>query len=131
MDSAADFYSVQVGVRILRDARRSRPMAGHRAFTPAWGLGSIPPGGAAKTVHVCAGAERATPREGEDVHVDKLILLDVGGVLAPFGRPGPQWQGHRLTCQGETYNVLLNPEHGPGLLELAVRGRAGPGWATL
>src|ERR1044072_3929726 len=131
MDSAADFYSVQVGVRILRDARRSRPMAGHRAFTPAWGLGSIPPGGTAKTVHVFAGAGRATPREGEDVHVDKLILLDVDGVLAPFGRPGPQWQAHRLTGQGETYNVLLNPEHGPVLLELAETVGADLVWATM
>ena len=65
------------------------------------------------------------------MHVDKLILLDVDGVLAPFGRPGPQWQAHRLTCQGETYNVLLNPEHGPVLLELAETVGADLVWATM
>lgn len=63
--------------------------------------------------------------------MDKLILLDVDGVLAPFRRPGPAWQAHRLTCHDGTYNVLLNPEHGPALLELADAVGADLVWATM
>lgn len=63
--------------------------------------------------------------------MDKLILLDVDGVLAPFQRPGPQWQAHKLTCRDETYSVLLNPGHGADLLELAETVGADLVWATM
>lgn len=59
-----------------------------------------------------------------------LILLDVDGVLNPFVRPGKAWQAHKCACGGTTYNMLLNPEHGPQLLALAEQGGAELVWAT-
>lgn len=59
-----------------------------------------------------------------------LILLDVDGVLNPFVRPGKAWQAHKCACGGTTYNMLLNPEHGPQLLALAEQAGAELVWAT-
>ncbi|GHE33159.1 hypothetical protein GCM10017673_40120 [Streptosporangium violaceochromogenes] len=59
-----------------------------------------------------------------------LILLDVDGVLNPFTRPGKAWQAHKCACRGATYNLFLNPEHGPQLLALAEKTGADLVWAT-
>ncbi|WP_043626171.1 HAD domain-containing protein [Nonomuraea candida] len=59
-----------------------------------------------------------------------LILLDVDGVLNPWHRQGPSWLSVDAVCDGVTYPVLLNPEHGPMLLRLARETGAELVWAT-
>jgi hypothetical protein len=59
-----------------------------------------------------------------------LILLDIDGVLNPDRRPGPQWQAHKAMCDGSTFNLWLNREHGPQLVALAERTGAELVWAT-
>lgn len=59
-----------------------------------------------------------------------LILVDVDGVLNPYRRPGPQWQLHNCRSHDRSYNVWLNPAHGPALLALAEKTGAQLTWAT-
>ncbi|MEO3869356.1 HAD domain-containing protein [Nonomuraea sp. B12E4] len=59
-----------------------------------------------------------------------LILLDVDGVLNPWHKQGPHWLSVKATCDGVTYPVVLNPEHGPMLLQLAQETGAELVWAT-
>lgn len=59
-----------------------------------------------------------------------LILLDVDGVLNPWRKPGPGWQAHKCVCDGRTFDVLLNPQHGPALVKLAEETGAELVWAT-
>jgi hypothetical protein len=61
---------------------------------------------------------------------DALILIDVDGVLNPWQRQGPQWEKHRAVADGTTWNVILNPDHGPMLLTLAAETGAELVWAT-
>jgi hypothetical protein len=61
---------------------------------------------------------------------DALILIDVDGVLNPWQRQGPQWEKHRAVADGTTWNVILNPDHGPMLLTLASETGADLVWAT-
>ncbi|MEV7013459.1 hypothetical protein AB0N02_43705, partial [Streptosporangium sp. NPDC051022] len=48
-----------------------------------------------------------------------LLLIDVDGVLNAFRRPGPEWFKTKCTADGITYNMILNPTHGPKLLNVA------------
>ncbi|WP_206061946.1 HAD domain-containing protein [Nonomuraea basaltis] len=59
-----------------------------------------------------------------------LILLDVDGVLNPWYRPGPEWEVHEAIGHDMTYRVVLNPAHGPMLLELAHDTGSALVWAT-
>ncbi|MFN2636829.1 MAG: HAD domain-containing protein [Gemmatimonadaceae bacterium] len=59
-----------------------------------------------------------------------LILIDVDGVLNPFRRPGSEWFTAKCSVGGRSYNVILNPTHGPKLLELAEKVGAELVWAT-
>ncbi|WP_147267827.1 HAD domain-containing protein [Spongiactinospora rosea] len=59
-----------------------------------------------------------------------LIMLAVDGVIAPFGRPGSQWQEHRVVADGLTLTLWLNPATGPKLLKLAEITGAELVWAT-
>ncbi|MEU4224318.1 HAD domain-containing protein [Nonomuraea sp. NPDC026600] len=59
-----------------------------------------------------------------------LILLDVDGVLNPWHKQGPTWLSVKAICDGVTYPVVLNPEHGPMLLQLAQETGAKLVWAT-
>jgi hypothetical protein len=59
-----------------------------------------------------------------------LILLDVDGVLNPWHKQGPHWLSVKAICDGVTYPVVLNPEHGPMLLTLAQETGAELVWAT-
>ncbi|MEV4574347.1 HAD domain-containing protein [Nonomuraea jabiensis] len=59
-----------------------------------------------------------------------LILLDVDGVLNPWHRQGPDWLSVTAVCDGVAYPVVLNPEHGPLLLQLAHETGAELVWAT-
>jgi hypothetical protein len=59
-----------------------------------------------------------------------LILLDVDGVLNPWDRQGPNWLSVKAICDGVAYPVLLNPEHGPMLRQLAHETGAELVWAT-
>ncbi|MEU7003070.1 HAD domain-containing protein [Nonomuraea sp. NPDC046570] len=67
------------------------------------------------------------PREGWS---RSLLLVDVDGVLNPFGRPTPDFRRYRCEVIGETYTVHLNARHGARLLDLALRTRAELVWAT-
>ncbi|MFI6502087.1 HAD domain-containing protein [Nonomuraea typhae] len=59
-----------------------------------------------------------------------LVLVDIDGVLNPFGRPSADFRRYRCVLDGEVYMVHLNPRHGTWLLELAVRAGAELVWAT-
>ncbi|WP_113704512.1 HAD domain-containing protein [Nonomuraea lactucae] len=59
-----------------------------------------------------------------------LLLIDVDGVLNPFGRPEPGFRRYRCTLGREVYTVHLNPRHGARLLELALATGAELVWAT-
>lgn len=59
-----------------------------------------------------------------------LILLDVDGVLNPWHKQGPRWLSVKAVCDGATFPVVLNPEHGPMLLQLAAETGAELVWAT-
>ncbi|MFI6789889.1 HAD domain-containing protein [Nonomuraea sp. NPDC050383] len=59
-----------------------------------------------------------------------LLLVDVDGVLNPFGRPDPGFRRYRCTVGHEVYTVHLNPRHGARLLELAIATGAELAWAT-
>jgi hypothetical protein len=59
-----------------------------------------------------------------------LILLDVDGVLNPIVRPGLEWQRHKAAAGSGSFNVWLNPAHGPALLALAEQTGAELVWAT-
>ncbi|GGK62030.1 hypothetical protein Sme01_03960 [Sphaerisporangium melleum] len=59
-----------------------------------------------------------------------LILLDVDGVLNPFVRPGPEWERYRCSGGNGTFNLWLNPDHGPALYGLAKKTGAELVWAT-
>ncbi|MFG3439898.1 HAD domain-containing protein [Nonomuraea sp. NPDC047897] len=61
---------------------------------------------------------------------DALLLLDVDGVLNPWHRPGPEWEIHKAVAHDMSYRVVLNPDHGPMLLELAKETGAELVWAT-
>lgn len=63
-----------------------------------------------------------------------LLLLDVDGVLNPYrAKPSKRPAGyttHRLTPDGRTYRVWLNPSHGRMLLDFAEKTGAELVWAT-
>ncbi|MEO3856137.1 HAD domain-containing protein [Acrocarpospora sp. B8E8] len=59
-----------------------------------------------------------------------LILLDIDGCLNRLGGPAPGFQAYKCMLSGRTVNVLLNPGHGPKLLELADETGAELVWAT-
>lgn len=59
-----------------------------------------------------------------------LLLVDVDGVLNPFGSPGPGFRRYRCTVDGVGYTVHLNSRHGVRLLELALLTGAELAWAT-
>ncbi|GAA4221431.1 hypothetical protein FHR32_005082 [Streptosporangium album] len=59
-----------------------------------------------------------------------LLLIDVDGVLNPFRRPGPEWFRTKCSADGRSYNMLLNPAHGPKLLDLAATVGCDLVWAT-
>lgn len=59
-----------------------------------------------------------------------LLLVDVDGVLNPFGRPKPDFRRYTCAIDGETYTVHLNPRHGAMLMDLALRTKAELVWAT-
>ncbi|WP_326646606.1 HAD domain-containing protein [Streptosporangium sp. NBC_01755] len=59
-----------------------------------------------------------------------LILIDVDGVLNPFRKPGPEWIRTKCSAGGRSYNMILNPEHGPKLLAVAAETGAELVWAT-
>jgi hypothetical protein len=59
-----------------------------------------------------------------------LILIDVDGVLNPWNRQGPHWETHDAVSEIGTFRVLLNPEHGPMLLQLAQETGGELAWAT-
>ena len=59
-----------------------------------------------------------------------LLLIDVDGVLNPFRRPGPEWVKTKCSAGGRSYNMLLNPAHGPKLLDLAATVGCELVWAT-
>lgn len=61
---------------------------------------------------------------------ESLILIDVDGVLNPWQRQGPHWQAHQAVSFNGTWNVILNPDHGPMLLTLAAETGAELVWAT-
>lgn len=72
-----------------------------------------------------------------EVHSDQtaiplrpLILIDVDGVLNALRRPGPEWQHYKRMCDGRTFNLWLNPAHGPMLRNLAEETGAELVWAT-
>mgnify|MGYP001056017370 CR=1 FL=1 len=62
-----------------------------------------------------------------------LILIDVDGVLNRLGRKRgvdrPWFQAEGM-CDGETYPLVLNAQHGPKLLQLAEDTGAELVWAT-
>lgn len=58
-----------------------------------------------------------------------LVLLDVDGVLNPLERSAG-YQRYRANPNGTVYRLLLNPRHGPMLLELAERAGAELVWAS-
>lgn len=77
--------------------------------------------------------EVSTHSQGPDspgVTSRPLILLDIDGVVNPFRRPGPAWNAHKCMCNGITWNLWLNPAHGPKLLALAEETGAELVWAT-
>jgi len=57
-------------------------------------------------------------------------LVDVDGVLNPFGHPTPDFRRYWCEVVGETYTVHLNARHGARLLDLALQARAELVWAT-
>ncbi|WP_067469786.1 HAD domain-containing protein [Actinomadura macra] len=59
-----------------------------------------------------------------------LVLLDVDGVLNPFERPHRGYRRHRCSPNGITFNLWLDPAHGPSLLELAESTGAELAWAS-
>ncbi len=59
-----------------------------------------------------------------------LILLDVDGVLNPGTRPGPEWERYRCSGENGSFNLWLNPDHGPALFDLAKKTGAELVWAT-
>lgn len=61
---------------------------------------------------------------------DALILIDVDGVLNPWQKQGPHWQSHQAVSEIGTFHVILNPDHGPMLLQLAAETGAELVWAT-
>jgi hypothetical protein len=63
--------------------------------------------------------------------MDRLMLLDVDGVLNPWQRSGPHQQAHRLATRSGTFNVLLDPGVGEVLLKLALDVGAELCWATM
>ncbi|MFI6321186.1 HAD domain-containing protein [Nonomuraea sp. NPDC050556] len=62
--------------------------------------------------------------------VRPLLLVDVDGVLNPFGRPSPAFRRYSCPVDGRTYTVHLNPWHGARLLDLALQTRSELVWAT-
>lgn len=59
-----------------------------------------------------------------------LLLIDVDGVLNPFGGGEPGFRRYRCTLGSEVYTVHLNAGHGARLLELALVTGAELAWAT-
>ncbi|MFI6603973.1 HAD domain-containing protein [Nonomuraea sp. NPDC050536] len=59
-----------------------------------------------------------------------LLLVDVDGVLNPFGRPTPDFRRYECKIGDQVYTVHLNWRHGARLLELALQTRAQLVWAT-
>ncbi|MFF4417024.1 HAD domain-containing protein [Streptosporangium sp. NPDC001559] len=59
-----------------------------------------------------------------------LLLIDVDGVLNAFRRPGPEWVKTKGIAGGRTFNLLLNPFHGPRLLDIAKETGCELVWAT-
>ncbi|WP_204016736.1 HAD domain-containing protein [Sphaerimonospora thailandensis] len=59
-----------------------------------------------------------------------LVLLDVDGVLNPLRRSSPSFRRHTVVVDGAPYQVMLDPRHGPRLLELARATGADLAWAT-
>ncbi|MDF2712376.1 MAG: hypothetical protein K0R62_8028 [Nonomuraea muscovyensis] len=59
-----------------------------------------------------------------------LLLVDVDGVLNPFGRPEPGFRRYHCTIGPEAYTVHLDARHGTRLLELALATGAELAWAT-
>ena len=59
-----------------------------------------------------------------------LLLVDVDGVLNPFGRPDPDFRRYECEVEGDAYTVHLNTRHGTRLLELALETGSELVWAT-
>ena len=59
-----------------------------------------------------------------------VVLLDVDGVLNPFERPHRGFGRHRCSPNGVTFQLWLNPAHGPALLDLAESTGAELAWAS-
>jgi hypothetical protein len=59
-----------------------------------------------------------------------LVLVDVDGVLNPFQSRTGDYRRHWVFPGGIAHRLLLNPGHGPMLLELARASGAELVWAT-
>ncbi|MFD1930837.1 MULTISPECIES: HAD domain-containing protein [Nonomuraea] len=59
-----------------------------------------------------------------------LLLVDVDGVLNPFGRPNGDFRRYLCTIGADSYTVHLNVRHGARLMELALKTRSELVWAT-
>ncbi|NUR88305.1 MAG: hypothetical protein HOY71_29815 [Nonomuraea sp.] len=59
-----------------------------------------------------------------------LLLVDVDGVLNPFGRANPDYRRYECVIDDRRYVVHLNPRHGARLLELALKTGSELVWAT-
>jgi len=59
-----------------------------------------------------------------------LVLVDVDGVLNPARHEAPGYRSHWVFPAGLAHRLLLNPSHGPMLIELADQTGAELVWAT-